>query len=262
MPLISVVIICKNEASVIGPTLQSLQGLTDDVIVYDNGSSDNTMEVARRYNVKVHQGSWEGFGKTKTKANKLAKHDWVLSLDADEQIDGELKRTLLAFEPGNEKTVYDLKFKNFLGNKLLKHGEWGYDWHIRLFNRKSVHWNNEPVHETLVLPVDVRVKKLKGAVLHQTMKDIHEYAQKMVHYAMLSADKYFQQKKKVSWVKLRLSPGFNFLNYYIFKLGFLDGHEGYVCAKMTAHYTFLKYARLKELNKQTGNGKQEKRLHF
>lgn len=247
MQSISIVIICKNEAAVIGATLQSLQGLTDDVIVYDNGSTDNTTEIARQFNVNVHQGSWEGFGKTKTKANKLAKHDWILSLDADENIDEELRQSLLAFEPDSESTVYDLRFKNFLGSKLLKYGEWGNDRHIRLFNRKTVHWNTEPVHETLILPGNVNVKKLKGAILHQTMKDIQEYAQKMVHYAMLSADKYYQQEKKASWFKIRMSPGFNFLNYYIFKLGFLDGHEGYVCAKMTAHYTFLKYARLREL---------------
>lgn len=255
MQPVSVVIICKNEASVIGDTLQSLQGVSDDVIVYDNGSTDNTLQVARQFGVHVHQGSWEGFGKTKTNANKLARHNWILSLDADERIDDELKQGLLSFKPDSENTVYDLRFRNFLGNKLLKHGEWGNDWHIRLFNRNVVHWNTEPVHEILVLPGNVNVKKLKGAILHQTMKDIHEYAEKMAHYAMLSADKYYQQGKKASWFKIMLSPAFNFLNYYIFKLGFLDGHEGYVCAKMTAHYTFLKYARLRERWKQAGNGK-------
>jgi hypothetical protein len=79
------------------------------------------------------------------------------------------------------------------------------------------------------------------------MKDLKDYSEKMVHYAMLNAQKYYSQGKRPSWLKQRLAPGFNFLNYYIFKLGFLDGHEGFVCAKMTAHYTFLKYARLREL---------------
>jgi len=81
------------------------------------------------------------------------------------------------------------------------------------------------------------------------MKDIHDYAAKMVKYAMLNGEKYYKQGKKASWFKLRLSPGFTFFNYYILKLGFLDGHAGYICARMTAYYTFLKYARLKELNK-------------
>lgn len=247
MQPVSIVIICKNEATVIGATLQSLQGVTDDIIVYDNGSTDNTVAIAKEFNTRVYEGSWEGFGKTKSNANKLARYDWILSLDADERIDEKLKEALLRFTPGSDKVVYDLRFKNFLGNKLLKHGEWGYDSHIRLFNRKVVQWNNEPVHETLMIPDGVKVLKLDGFVLHKTMKDLHEYAHKMVHYAMLSADKYYQQGRRPTWFKIRLSPGFNFLNYFILKLGFLDGHAGYICAKMTAHYTFLKYARLREL---------------
>jgi glycosyltransferase involved in cell wall biosynthesis len=251
MQPVSVVIICKNEAAVIGATLQSLQGVTDDIVVYDNGSTDNTTTIIRQFNVKLHEGSWEGFGQTKSKANNLAKYDWILSLDADEQLDDELKKSLLAFGPANNKTVYNLRFKNFLGNKALSYGEWGSDAHIRLFNRKEVSWDRAPVHEKLILPGDVEIKKLKGFVLHQTMRDLSEYTQKMAHYAMLSADKYHQEGKRSSWFKVRLSPGFNFLNYYILKLGFLDGHEGYICAKMTAYYTFLKYARLRELNRST-----------
>jgi glycosyltransferase involved in cell wall biosynthesis len=247
MQPVSVVIICKNEAAVIAATLQSLEGVSDDIIVYDNGSTDDTVAIAKGFNIRVHQGSWEGFGKTKTKANNLAKHDWILSLDADERIDADLKKSLLAFAPAGSRVVYDLRFKNFLGDKLLKHGEWGYDSHIRLFNRTVVQWNNEPVHETLMMPADVKVIKMEGCILHRTMKDLHEYAHKMVHYAMLSADKYYQKGKRASWFKIRLSPGFNFINYYIMKLGFLDGHAGYICARMTAHYTFLKYTRLREL---------------
>jgi glycosyltransferase involved in cell wall biosynthesis len=247
MSPISIVIICKNEADVLAATLQSVHGVTDDVIVYDNGSTDNTPEVARGFNVRVFQGSWEGFGKTKTKANNLAKYDWILSLDADEQADEKLKDFLLGFEPGNQQVVYSFRFKNFLGSKLLLHGEWGNDYHTRLFNRTIVQWNDEPVHETLQVPGNIKVIRMPGAILHQTAKDLQEYAQKTVHYAQLSAEKYFRQGRKSSWFKNRLSPGFNFVNYYILKLGFLDGFEGYVCAKMTAHYTFLKYAMLREL---------------
>ncbi|MBL7741862.1 MAG: glycosyltransferase family 2 protein [Chitinophagaceae bacterium] len=249
MQPVSIVIICKNEAAVIGDTLKSLEGVSDDIIVYDNGSTDDTVAAARKFNVQVHQGSWEGFGKTKAKANSFAKYDWILSLDADERIDEQLKRSLLTFDPPDEQTVYKLQFRNFLGNKFLRYGEWGNDSHTRLFNRKIVQWNNEPVHETLLIPDGVSISKLNGFVLHTTMKDLHEYAQKTVHYAMLSADKYYHQGKRASWFKIRLSPGFTFFNYYILKLGFLDGYAGYVCARMTAHYTFLKYARLRELNR-------------
>ncbi|HQV61732.1 MAG TPA: glycosyltransferase family 2 protein, partial [Chitinophagaceae bacterium] len=206
-------------------------------------------DLVRQFKVHLHEGSWEGFGKTKTKANQLAKYDWILSLDADEAADEELRQSLLQWNPGNDVIVYDILFKNFLGEKYLKYGEWGGDHHIRFFNKKFVQWDEAPVHEQLIIPANAVIKKLKGYVLHQTMKDIHDYAAKMVKYAMLNGEKYYKQGKKASWFKLRLSPGFTFFNYYILKLGFLDGHAGYICARMTAYYTFLKYARLKELNK-------------
>jgi glycosyltransferase involved in cell wall biosynthesis len=249
MPKFSIVIICRNEAGIIGKTLQSLQDLTDDIIIYDNGSTDGTQAIVKQFPVHLYEGPWEGFGKTKIKANHLAKYDWILSLDADESADEQLKRSLLSLPLDDDKVVYDIPFRNFLGDKFLRYGEWGRDHHIRLFNRKKVSWNDAPVHENLVLPPDVVVKKIKGYVLHQTMKDVEDYARKMVKYAMLNAEKYYRQGKKATWFKVRLSPGFTFLNYYILKLGFLDGKAGYVCARMTAWYTFLKYARLRELYK-------------
>lgn len=248
MVKISIVLICKNEVDVIGRTLKSLEGITDDIIVYDSGSTDGTQQFVKQFGVNLQEGKWEGFGKAKNTANQFAKYDWVLNLDADEAIDEELKKSILACDLSNDKLVYDLWYKNFLGEKHLKYGEWGRDHHIRLFNHKAMQWQNEPVHEKLVLPDNVIIKELKGFVLHYTMKDIDDYSRKMRNYAMLNAEKYFRQGKKSSWIKLRLSPTFAFLTYFIFKRGFLDGHLGYVSAKMTAYYTFLKYARLKELN--------------
>jgi glycosyltransferase involved in cell wall biosynthesis len=250
MSRFSVVIICRNEAAMIGRTLQSLHGITDDILVYDNGSTDTTMDIARQFNANLIEGKWEGFGKTKQRAIEHAKHDWILNLDADEAIDDQLKQSLQKWTPGDQKEVYDLQFKNFLGDKHLRYGEWGGDHHVRFFNRKLVNYDDAQVHEKLVIPPGVIVKKLKGYILHQTMKDIEEYSHKMVKYAILNAEKYYQQGKKSSWVITRLSPAFTFFKYYILKLGFLDGHEGYVCAKMTAWYTFLKYARLRELRQK------------
>ncbi len=251
---ISIVIICRNEAGVIARTLQSLHGVSDDIIVYDNGSTDGTQVIVKTFPVKLVEGSWEGFGVTKNKANSFAKYDWILSLDADESIDETLLSSLTTFSSEEDNTVYDISFKSFLGNKELKYGEWGGDHHVRVFNRKKIKWNDAPVHEELLLPPGTVIKKLKGHVLHKTMADMDEYVKKMSHYALLNAEKYARQGKKASWFKLRVSPGFTFFHYYILKFGFLDGHAGYVCAKMTAWYTFLKYARLKELNEQPNSG--------
>jgi glycosyltransferase involved in cell wall biosynthesis len=250
MKPISVVIVCRNEADIIGKTLQSLQGLSDDIVVYDNGSNDGTMTIAEKMHAKVHTGRWEGYGKTKNKAIALARYDWILSLDADEAIEETLKRSILSENPEDERLVYEISFKNFFGNKALRFGEWGHDKHIRLFNRKYVQWNDADVHEQLVLPKDVRVKKLPGFVLHYTMKDKKDFRNKMTGYAGLSAARYFRQGKKAGSLKRFISPVFSFIKNYIFRAGFLDGRAGFTCARMNAYYTGLKYKKLKELYRQ------------
>lgn len=250
MQSLSVVIICKNEADIIGRTLQSLQGLTDDIIIYDNGSTDNTVEEIKKFKVQLHQGNWEGFGKTKNKAIALAKYDWILSLDADEAIDEELKQSLQSLQLTDTQSVYEFRFKNFLGNRQLKHGDWGTDYHIRLFNQKAITWNEDDVHEKLVLPNDIVVHKIKGAVLHRTWRNTEDYKSKMQRYAILGAEKYFKQGKKARWIKRNFSPFFSFFKTYILKLGFLDGRAGYDCAKMIAQYTRMKYQKLSGLLKE------------
>jgi len=249
MQKISVVIVCKNEEDEIGRCLASLHGLTDDIVVLDNGSTDNTKEIVQKEGVRLIEESWEGFGKTKNKATRLAKYDWVLNLDADESLDPGLKDALLSLTLLKEDVVYEMRFRNFLGDKYLRFGEWGGDKHIRLFNRRRVNWNEATVHEGLLVSADIKVKRLKGYVLHYTVKNEAEFADKMFTYASLSADKYAQQGKKSSWFKRKIAPLFAFVKYYVLKLGFLDGREGLICARMTSYYTSVKYARLLELNK-------------
>lgn len=247
MQSLSVVIVCKNEGAVIGQTLQSLAGLTDDIIVYDNGSTDDTIAVARKFPVKVIEGSWEGFGPTKNKAISMARYDWILSLDADEMLDEELKENLLGVSLDNERKVYEIKFKNFFGDQWLKFGEWGKDKHIRLFNRNIVTWDQEPVHEKLLLPPGPAITRLKGNILHHTAPDIDEYRNKLDKYAMLNAKKYYKQGKKPWLFKKNFAAFFSFIQNYIFRAGFLDGKAGYQCAMMTAKYTFDKYKYLEEM---------------
>jgi glycosyltransferase involved in cell wall biosynthesis len=247
MQSLSVVIVCKNEADILGRTLQSLRGLTDDIVVYDNGSTDDTVSIARQFSVKVHEGVWEGFGKTKNMAVALARHDWILSLDADEAIDNELKNTLLASSFTDDRMVYEIKFKNFFGDKWLKYGEWGNDKHIRLFNRKKVSWDEAPVHEELLFPDGIRVGKLKGSILHHTATNLEKYKSKLTKYAGLNAKKYYEQGKKAGPFKKYMAGFFSFIQNYIFRAGFLDGKAGYQCAILMAGYTFKKYKKLESI---------------
>jgi len=246
MQRLSVVIVCKNGAEVIGETIKSFSGLTDDILIYDNGSTDGTQDIVKQSNARLVEGSWEGFGKTKNKANALAKYDWILSLDADEAIDEKLKENLLKQDLADEMKVFEFKFKNFLGDKWLRYGEWGDDKHIRLFNRKKISWNDADVHECLLLTGDIKIISIPGHVLHKTAPDIASYEGKMENYAALNAEKYFKQQKRSGSFKMFFSAVFSFIKNYFFKLGFLDGATGYHCARINARYTFLKYKMLNE----------------
>jgi glycosyltransferase involved in cell wall biosynthesis len=245
---ISVVIIAKNEAHIIGNTLQSLQPVINDIVVVDSGSTDDTMKICRQFNAAVIETGWEGYGVNKNKGIATAKYDWILSLDADEAIDDELKASLQQLPLSNDHEVFNIRFKNFFCDKWIRFGEWGFDTHIRLFNRKQVKWNTAAVHESLLFPQNVKVTTLKGSVLHYTVRNQQEYADKMKGYAMMNARKYFESGKKPNFFKQYFSPVFAFLQHYIFRFGFLDGKEGFIIAKTTAYYTYLKYRYLKELN--------------
>lgn len=248
--MISVVIIAKNEAHIIGQTLQSLQGLSDDVIVVDNGSTDGTQAICRQYNANVIETAWLGYGTTKNIGIDAAKNDWILNIDADEAVDNELRFAILQLPLQNENEVYEMWFRNFFLGKWIKHGEWGADKHIRLFNRNKIRWNNADVHENLTLSAETSVQTLQGHILHYTTHSLEEYQHKTVAYAKLNASKYYRQGKKSSFIKLYLSPFFSFVHNYIIRLGFLDGKEGFVIAKTTAYYTYLKYAFLKQMQQQ------------
>ena len=249
--VVSAVIITKNEAHIIGKTLQSLQGITDDIIIVDSGSTDNTLAVCRQFNATIIEPGWNGYGLNKNKGITAAKHDWILNLDADEVIDETARQSLLALLLMNNNEVFEFRYKNFFLNKWIKHGEWGTDKHIRLFNRTVIKWNEAAVHENLTINTDTKITLLNGHILHYTVQSLAEYEQKTINYAKLNAQKYFEQGKKRNPVKQYISPVFSFLQNYLFRLGFLDGAAGFQIAKTTARYTFLKYAYLNEMIRQS-----------
>lgn len=248
-PSLSVVIICRNEAHIIGRTIAAALRISDDVVVVDSGSTDGTQQVVTAAGARLIETDWQGYGANKNKGVAAAKRDWILSIDADEVPDETLIERISGQTFGNAKTVYNIRFRAFLGDKMIRFGEWAGDQHIRLYNRHTVAWNEAAVHEGLIFPEGARIVTLKGYIHHYTSRNLQDFASKQVHYAMLNAEKYFQQGKKAGWLKSRMAPGFSFFKNYLLRLGFLDGEAGYTVAKMNAWYTWLKYARLRELER-------------
>jgi glycosyltransferase involved in cell wall biosynthesis len=248
---ISIVIICRNEAHIIGRTLAAALQVSDDVVVVDSGSTDGTQEMVRSSGARLLETGWEGYGPNKNKGVAMAAHDWILSIDADEVLDATLISQLQTLSCTDEHIVYNIRFRVFFGEQMIRFGEWARDAHIRLYNRKQVNWDAAAVHESLQIPPNTRVITLKGHIHHFTSSNLQELATKTLHYAMLNALKYHRRGKKASWLQRRLAGPFSFFNNYLIRLGFLDGEAGYTIAKMNAWYTWMKYAKLRELNLST-----------
>lgn len=255
---LSVVIICKNGSAHIADALASIQGIGNEILLYDSGSTDNSIQMAKAYGATIAQGCWEGYGRNRYKASQLAKNDWILMIDTDEVLEPDLKEAILNLDLTQTHLVYNMRYKNFFGTREMKFGEWGNDSHIRMANRKKVQIDQEIVHEKLFMQPGLHIKTLDGYIKHYTVNNSIDYARKAMEYASLSADKYFKQGKHASFLKLYIAPLFAFVQNYIFKMGFRDGWKGFVCAGMTAWYTFMKYTKLKELEKQTISAKKSK----
>lgn len=248
---VSVVIITKNEAASIEDCIKTASLITDDVVVIDNDSTDDTPLIASRYGCRVFQKSWSGYGANKNKGIAEARYNWILSIDADEVPDEELIKTLHTLILDKPNIVYDIKFRSYFGKKLIRFGNWGNDHHLRLFNRSLVKWGETEVHETLLLPPGAEIKNIAGYIHHHSVTDIADFNRKAVHYAQLSAAKYYKAGKKATFIKLHISPAFGFLRNYILRLGFLDGAEGLSIARVIYKNTHLKYLFLKQYKEQS-----------
>lgn len=242
---ISCVIIVKNAASTLDATLASLTSF-EDVVLYDNGSTDTTLEIAKKYpNVVLIQGEFLGFGPTKNLAAHFAKNDWVLSLDSDEVLSDEFIKNLTLIELNN-KNIYTILRENYYKNTQIKHC-WGDDIITRLFNRTKTAFTDEKVHEKViengfgVVPIDGRVKHYPYATVTDFIIKLDRYSSA---FAIDNAG-----KKNSSPAKAFFNGLFSFFKTYILKRGFLDGYAGLVIAFSHMATNFYKYIKLYELNK-------------
>ncbi|WP_198305500.1 glycosyltransferase family 2 protein [Arcobacter vandammei] len=242
---ISVVVLAKNNEKTIEKTLQSLVGFSD-VVVYDNGSADETMNIAKKFsNVNLVQGEFKGFGWTKNQAASFALNDWILIIDSDEVVDSELFSTLKN-KNLDEKTVYRLNFKAFYKDIQVKYCGWNNQKIKRLYNRKTTSYNSNDVHEDIITD-GLKMEELKGNVEHYSYHTISEFIIKADRYSTLFAQNNVG-KKSSSPTKAFFNGLYSFIKTYIFKQGFRDGYVGLIIAFSHLVTNFYKYIKLYEAN--------------
>jgi glycosyltransferase involved in cell wall biosynthesis len=257
---LSVIIITLNEEKNLPRTLQSLRKLKEsmleiEVLVLDSGSTDQTELIAKESGAKFVIQNWLGYSKQKNHALTMTSGDWLLFLDADEELSGELAREIeLVVHSSDPLTAYALKRKTFYLGRLLNYA-WYPDIKTRLVNRSSnPEWVGEIVHEDLALKNSgVSIIALESPLIHYSYRDISHHFEKTLNYAKLSAEEYSKRNRKFRYWNLFLNPLIAFFRLYFLRQGFRDGFPGLIAGFSTFFYTFLKYALLKELNSNRPN---------
>lgn len=244
---LSVVIITLNEEANIARALQSVQWASE-IVVYDSGSKDKTIEIAQKMGAKVIQGPWLGFGPTKRKATDAAKYDWILSLDADEEVPAQLVQEIRdRWSSLDSEIAYQIpRLSKYLG-KWIYHGGWYPDRQTRLFNRTHSSWDLAEIHEKVQA---ARSDRLIQHFHHYVFKNIEHQVQTNNRYSSLQAQEMYRKGKLFSWFHFFTKPYVKFIECYFLKLGILDGWVGYVIARNAAYSVYMKWIKLRELSQK------------
>ncbi|EOI5386314.1 glycosyltransferase [Campylobacter jejuni] len=248
---ISVIIIVKNAKQTLLECLNSLKDF-DEIILLNNESSDNTLNIANEFkkdfaNLHIYHSAFIGFGALKNLALSYAKNDWILSVDADEVLENECIEELKNLEL-QEDNIIALSRKNLYKGEWIKACGWWPDYVWRIFNKNFTRFNDNLVHESLVLPSNAKKIYLKNGLKHHAFRDISHLINKMQHYSSLWAKQNIHKKSGV--LKANLRAFWTFFRNYFLKNGFLYGYKGFIISVCNALGTFFKYMKLYELQKQ------------
>lgn len=240
MTEISAVIITLNEERNIRRCLDSLDGVADEVIVLDSGSTDKTEEICNEYQeVKFTKVEWRGYSGTKNYGNSIAKYPYILSLDADEALSKELAFSIQQAKTKLEGAYYFSRLTFYCG-KPVKYSGWYPDFKVRLFPAQSAQWVGDYVHETLELSPGCQKQQLTGDLLHYSFYSVKDHMERIERYTDLAAERNKAKGKTGGKVKGVLSAFVRFIKIYFFKLGILDGTVGWHIAVKSAHASYMK----------------------
>ena len=243
---ISATIITYNEERKIARAIESLR-CADEVLIVDSGSSDRTVELAEKFGARVIESPWPGYAKQKNLAAERAAHDWILSLDADEALSESLEAEIWRLKKnGPDCDAYTMpRLAQYLG-KWIHHSGWYPDRKVRLYHRAKATWVGDFVHESV--KVEGKLGHLESNLLHFTCESLSEHLKTMDRYTTLAAEQLIAQRVEPTWWRLVLLPPWTFVRTFVIDLGFLDGVEGLAIANMAALYTFLKYAKARNMS--------------
>lgn len=242
MGKITATVITFNEGENLEHCLSSLQDVADEIIVVDSYSTDNTLEICARHDCVVTQRKFYGYGAQKQYAVSLATNSYILSIDADEYLDDDLRRSIIKLkENGFKHRVYTLDRLNYFCNIPVRHCGWSPDRPIRLFDKRYASWNLRDVHEAVIFPGTLRPQPIFGLLIHHRCDTAEEYRRKEERYASINAKILVTEGRKPLFITPYTKAVKAFFNTYIKKLGCLDGRVGLKISQTAAHAAFATY---------------------
>ncbi|MGH9161159.1 MAG: glycosyltransferase family 2 protein [Vicinamibacteraceae bacterium] len=247
MPKLTVTVITLNEGHQLAGALESVVDWVDEIVVVDGGSTDDTIEVARRYTDRVLCRDWPGFGPQKNRAASLASNDWILTLDSDERVTPELAASIqetLASDPS--AIAYRMRRLSWHLGRWIHSTDWYPDYQTRLYDRRRARWVDRKVHEGLI--VNGPVALLSGELRHYPYRSISDHLSTIDRYTTLWAEQAVADGHRAHLHDLVLRPPAAFLRNYVLRRGFMDGRGGFVISLMNTWYVVLKFAKLWELH--------------
>lgn len=251
MTPLSIVIITFNEEKNIERCLQSVQAVADEIVVVDSFSQDKTKEICQKYTVQFYEHPFEGHIQQKNYAASLARHDFVLSLDADEVLSEELQASILREKQGFSRQGYYMHRLNNYCGQWIKHGGWYPDKKLRLWNRHRGTWGGINPHDQWSFFDSTNTAGLlAGDLLHYSYHQSEELVKQSYYFATIAAHALNQKGIKSTLFSGVLHGVAKFIKMYILQYGFLDGKAGFTIAKTLSKATFYKYKTLYQLTKE------------
>ncbi|MDA8693407.1 glycosyltransferase family 2 protein [Saprospiraceae bacterium] len=249
MMKLSTVIITYNEEDKIERCIKSAQVVSEEVIILDSFSTDSTVKIAESLGAIVHSQKFKGFIKQREDSIRLATHELILALDADEYLSPELELEILHIKENPEADAYKLNRLSSIAGHWIYNGSWHPDYIVRLFKRDKVTNGGESPHDKIIANKGSNTKRLRGVLYHDAHDTVEERIESVKKHSTVAAETKFKKGIRSNKFKAYLKTGWKFLVEYFFKMGILDGHYGWIAAKTTAQYIYLRENKIIELQK-------------
>ncbi len=257
MKKLSVTIITLNEQRYLSGCLESIQNLADEIVVVDSGSTDKTVDVAKSFNAKIFYRKFDNYANQKNYAASKASGDWILSIDADEEIEPELaqeiesnikKQKAISNKQEANIVAYTIPRKNIIFGKFIKYTRWQpeLDRHAWLWKKGAGEWVGE-VHEELV--VKGNVGRMEHHKIHHQYETVGQFLGMMNRYSEIEAKYKIKNGNKFSPARMFFDPNYNFFVRYFYRLGFLDGWRGFILSYLMGVYHFVVWVKVWERGK-------------